>query len=58
MRYRMKLINTRTGEKQLSTISFNSKKKAIEWATQWRNASPVTDCEILDTKNEFRKIEF
>lgn len=54
----MKLINTKTGEKQISMIGFNSKKAAIEWATQWRNASAETDCEILDTKNGFQKVEF
>lgn len=58
MRYRMKLINTKTGEKQISMIGFNSKKAAIEWATQWRNASAETDCEIIDTKNGFKKVEF
>ncbi len=58
MRYRMKLINTQTNEKMISNIGFNSKKAAIEWATQWRNAGPTTDCEILDTKNGFKKVEF
>ena len=58
MRYRIKLINTVTKETQLSTIAFTSKKKAIEWAVAWRNASAETDCEIIDTKNGFTKIEF
>lgn len=58
MRYRMRLINTKTGEKQISMIGFNNKKDAIEWATQWKNAGPTTDCEILDTKKGFQKVNF
>ena len=58
MRYRIRLINANTGESQISMISFSSKKQAIEWATKWRNASEATDCEILDTKNGNKRIDF
>ena len=47
MYYRIKLINTKTGERCLTTQTFRSKKKAAEFAEQWKAAVPNADCEIL-----------
>ena len=58
MRYRIKLINSKTGERMITTWAFSSKKKAVEWATKWKESMEEADCEILDTKNGFKKVEF
>ena len=58
MRYRVRLINRITHESQLTLLGFTSKKKAIEWATLWKRLTPETDCEIIDTKNNFAKVAF
>lgn len=46
MYYRVILINTKTGERKLTTQTFKSKKKATEWAEAWKKAVPNADCEI------------
>lgn len=56
MRYRIRLINTKTKETQLSLIGFTSKKSAIEWATQWKAQGEPFDCDVLDTKKNFIKV--
>ena len=45
--YRIKLINTKTGESRLTTITFRSKKKASEWAEEFKSVTPNSDVEII-----------
>ena len=45
--YRVVLINTKTGERRLTTQTFKSAKKADEWATMWMKAVPNSDCEVV-----------
>lgn len=46
MYYRLLLINTKTGERLLTTTRFSSKKKATEFAEAWKKAVPNADCEV------------
>ena len=57
-RYRIKLINAFTKESMLTPFSFKDKNEAIEWATKWRASGDEMDCQILDTKNDNKAIEF
>lgn len=50
MRYKIKLINTKTNETKMTNWSFSSRKAANEWATKWRVQGEPFDCEIIDTK--------
>ena len=57
-RYRIKLINEFTKETQITMMGFNNKNEAIDWATKWRASGDEFNCEILDTKKDFEKVEF
>lgn len=50
MRYRIVLINTITGERQLSMIGYSSKKLAEEFAVKWANLGEEYGAEVRDTK--------
>lgn len=56
MRYRIKLINTETGETQITMWSFSNRKSATEWAERWREQGKQFDCQVLDTKNGFKVV--
>lgn len=52
MSYRIVLINNKTGKRMLSTIGFNSRKKAEEFAVEWRSLGEEYDVEVRDTRKK------
>lgn len=57
-RYRILLINDLTGERMLTTWFFSSKRQAMEFARCWRGVTEGANCEILDTKNGNKRIDY
>ena len=51
MRYRIVLINNKTGERLISAIGFTSRKKADEFAEEWRALGEEYGAEVRDMKN-------
>lgn len=44
--YRIEIINKVTGERKRTAITFASKKKAEEWARQFKEATPNSEVNI------------
>lgn len=50
MRYRIILINNKTGERMISAIGFTSRKKAEAFAKEWRSLGDKYGAEVRDMK--------
>lgn len=50
MRYRIVLINNKTGERLISAIGFTSRKKAEAFAEEWRALGEEYGAEVRDMK--------
>jgi hypothetical protein len=47
MYYRVAIKNTKTGESMLTNITFSSKKKATEWAEEFKKAQKYADVKVI-----------
>lgn len=45
--YRVKLTNTKTNESRLTMLTFTSRKKAEEWAEEFKKSVPIAKVEVL-----------
>lgn len=45
--YRVRLINTETGEKRLTPTLYTSKKKAVEFAEAFEKTMENAKCEVI-----------
>ncbi len=45
-KYRIKLINTKTNQEILTFPVYNSKKQALNFASDWKNAMPNANAKV------------